>query len=157
MAKRKIKRRTPYQKLKREAWDWCSRYIRLRDALDYARKHGLSLDTGVCACYTCGAIYPIKEMQAGHGRSRGSGGRSGIYFDERFIRTQCVQCNAFEQGCPEEFRQNLVREYGEEIIDVMTLKHKVNVYKTGDLFGLKVYFELETNRLLHVTKIKKWW
>jgi len=96
-------------------------------------------------------------MQAGHCRSRGSGGLSGVYFDERFIRTQCIQCNGFAQGRPEEFRENLIREYGEEIINEITIKHKTNSYKTGDLLGLKAYFEQETNRLLEETGIPKWW
>lgn len=157
MAKRKFKKRTPYQKLKKDVWKLCSYYIRLRDSIEYARKYNLPLDTRICQCYTCAKVYDVKKMHAGHFKSRKSGGSSGIYFDERGIHTQCTQCNTFEQGRPTEYKEHLVKEYGPEIIEILELKHKTDSYKMADLTGLKVYFELEVNRLLKESEIQKWW
>lgn len=157
MAKRKLKKRTPYQELKHEASQLCSYYIRLRDAIKHARKLGLRLDTGTCDCYTCGRVYSVSKMQAGHYLSRDVGGSSGIYFDERGIKTQCKQCNAFRQGRHKEFREHLVLEYGEEVVDELDLKHTVNKYTATDLVIYKYYFVAEIADMLSKSGIKKWW
>src|SRR4030042_5187071 len=125
---RKIKHRTPYQKQKKITDTWCSRYIRIRDSnADYGH------------CYTCGAMVPIKYAQSGHFKSRGIGGNSGIYFDERAIHLQCKQCNAFEQGKPEEYEDHLIFDYGPEVVTELKLKHKTNRYTLMDLVGLEMF------------------
>ena len=123
--KKKRKKRTPHQELKKDTSDWMSRYVRLRDAkaADYFIK--TSYGIGYVMCYTCSTVAHIKNMHAGHYKSRGSGGNSGIYFNECGVHTQCRQCNAFEQGKPAEFREHLIRDYDVETVEELELKHKL--------------------------------
>lgn len=112
---------------KSKAWDACSKYIRLRDAIEYCKKYKIDLppEEMVVKCCTCGKVRTWKYMQAGHYKSRGSGGSSGIYFDERGINTQCGQCNAFKQGAPKEYKEFMLEKYGEEVIEELERKHQI--------------------------------
>ena len=78
--------------IKRTAWIHCSKYIRLRDAIEYQNQHP-ETPLGYVACCTCGAIKDRKEGDAGHWIERGHGGMSGVYWDERNINFQCKPCN----------------------------------------------------------------
>ena len=88
----------PEKKIKKDAWDWVSRYVRLSRSRD-----------GVCRCYTCGALHGVKNCDAGHfiGRTH----RATLY-NLNNIRPQCLQCNRFKQGQHAIFRDNLVKEIG---------------------------------------------
>jgi len=78
---------------KQKAWDWCSKYIRLRDAIEYHKTHP-EAELGWVKCCTCGRLIFIwKNADAGHFIPRGSRGASGVYFDERNLNTQCKNCN----------------------------------------------------------------
>ena len=110
--------KTPKQK----AWDQMSRYIRLRDSLDYCKM--MRIDTSQfnsekdlpVKCCTCGAVKSWKYMDAGHFISRGSHGASGVYFDERNVHAQCKSCNAFHQGRAEEYRKFMLNKYNPRVI-----------------------------------------
>lgn len=116
---------------KKKAWTACSRYIRLRDALNYCRDRGIDLHQfirpedilGLCA--TCGAVKSWIYMDCGHWKGRGLGGGSGTYFDERNLSLQCKQCNGFKGGKPKEHEEHLRGKYGQEIIDELERKHQV--------------------------------
>uniref|UniRef100_A0A6M3KLV7 Putative lambda recombination protein n=1 Tax=viral metagenome TaxID=1070528 RepID=A0A6M3KLV7_9ZZZZ len=150
MVKRKLKKRTSYQKQKKKTDDWCSRYIRIRDAVKFScSEYG--------QCYTCGKIVHVKKANSGHFKSRGIGGGSGIYFDERAIHLQCIQCNGFCGGKPEEYEEHLIRDYGREVVEELKRKHKINKYTLMDLFGLELYFKLEVEQMCMKYNIKKWW
>ena len=134
-------------KMKKDAWKWCSRYIRLRDSIDYCRRIGISLDEGIVQCCTCRAVKQLKYMDAGHFIGRGLGGSSGVYFDERNIATQCKRCNAFLQGNPSAFKEFMLSKYGQETIDELHIRHRTNSYK-GQLWAIgqmykKMYNELK--------------
>lgn len=66
---------------------------------------------GYCACYTCGKMLPINEIDAGHYISR-------RFYATRYeldnIRPQCPGCNKYRGGEPVKFRMRLVEELGEE-------------------------------------------
>lgn len=113
-------------KAKKKAWVWCSRYIRLRDAIEYCKAtgRGAQIEDLPVQCCTCHTIKSWKRMQAGHFISRGLGGRSGVYFDERNIHAQCPTCNAFEQGRPNEYREFMLDKYGEQTIALLRIKDK---------------------------------
>ncbi len=64
-------------------------------------------------------------MDAGHFISRGSGGVSGVYFDERNVNLQCKQCNGFKQGAAQEYREFIIEKYGEHMPDVLLKKHYI--------------------------------
>ncbi len=64
-------------------------------------------------------------MDAGHFISRGSGGVSGVYFDERNVNLQCKRCNGFEQGNAQEYREYIVKTYGTATLDELRIKHHI--------------------------------
>jgi hypothetical protein len=104
---------------KQKAWIWCSKYIRLRDALEYQKKHP-EVELGWVKCCTCGKVIHIKKnCDAGHFISRGSRGLSGVYFDERNIHAQCKTCNGFNQGRHHEYEQFMLDKYGQDTIDLL--------------------------------------
>lgn len=117
-----------YQKLKKETWKWCSKYIRLRD-----------MPNGWGYCCSCGK--GTVKGDAGHFIGRGLGGSSGIYFDERNIHLQCKPCNAFKQGAPVEYRKFMLKRYGQNVIDELELKHRIHNYTLMELEGLKLFYK----------------
>ena len=120
--------------IKRIAWDWCSKYIRLRDALEY-KDLDFSPVGEYARCCTCGRIELRKKMDAGHFISRGMGSSSGVMWDERNIHAQCKLCNAFKQGSPHEYEQFMLERYGQGVIDELRWLHKHGSYK-GKLYGI---------------------
>ena len=114
---------------KQRAWDWCSEYIRLRDALEYQRQNP-EVDLGWVKCCTCGRLIHIKKnCDAGHFISKGSRGLSGVYFDERNIHAQCKTCNGFHQGRYHEYELFMLDKYGQETIDLLKYLDTHQSYK----------------------------
>lgn len=127
---------------KKKAWKWCAKYIKLRDAIeDYPVTH----DLDIVICRTCDQWLERKSRnsQAGHFISKGTGGSSGIYFDERNIHIQCYRCNKHKQGAPVEYRRFMLKKYGQAIIDELELKHKTNTYRPIEIVGLGEYYRQE--------------
>ena len=83
--------------LKEKASKAMSRYIRLRDALEYCDNYSIDItqfnrpEDIVGKCCTCGTVKSWSWMDAGHWLGRGIGGGSGTYFDERNVHLQCKQ------------------------------------------------------------------
>lgn len=124
--------------LKQKASDSCSRYIRLRDALDYCKRMRIDIsqfdsirDLPVQCC-TCDKVKSWSRMQAGHYFGRGLGGSSGAYFDERNINTQCGQCNSFKGGNIQSYTEFMRKKYGQKVIDQLRIKHH-SIKKQSDL------------------------
>lgn len=71
------------------------------------------------SCITCGAIYPVKEMDCGHFISR-------VYRGTRWelmnLGPQCTKCNCYEEGQHDTFRRRLVEKYGEEAVKNLEAK-----------------------------------
>ncbi len=152
--KRRKKKITP----KSIAWDWMSRYIRLSAVVALSKKLDFDPADRLGECYTCGKISDVKYMDAGHFKSRDIGGSSGLYFDERAIRLQCKQCNAHKQGCPTEFRERLVKEYGEATVLELEQIHRLPArWGPREFPGLILYYQAEVKKLLEETGIRKWW
>ena len=145
---------------KKKTWDKMSRYIRLRDAMEYCRTMGVSLhqfnrpEDVIGQCCTCGVVKSWIRMDAGHCISRGSGGMSGVYFDERNVALQCKRCNGFEQGRRSEFEKYLTTKYGDGIMDELTILDKTNSYKYK-LEGLEMYYTQKYNELVAEFKENK--
>ena len=139
---------------KAKASQECSRYIRLRDALEYCKEHGIGLEQFyrpeevIGKCCTCGVVKSWITMQAGHFKGRGSGGGSGVYFDERNIHLQCKQCNAFRGGNPQVYEVFIIEKYGQEVLDELNrLNHipinmKELAMKATEVFFKEKYQEL---------------
>ena len=94
--------------MKKTAWKWFSKYIRLRDCL---RTTGTP-EAG--KCITCGRIKLFSELQAGHG----IGGRSNsILFDEDIVNAQCIHCNYYLTGNYEKYITILIDRHGRDWYD----------------------------------------
>ena len=114
---------------KQIAWYWCSKYIRLRDAIEYHKKYPES-PFGYVKCCTCPRILIWnKNCDAGHYISKGNRGLSGVYFDERNIHAQCKNCNGFEQGRTLKYRRFLIEKYGESVVDELHFLDRNQSYK----------------------------
>jgi hypothetical protein len=156
--KRRIVKRNSYQKQKKETDRWCSRYIRLRDSIEFYKTRGKITPPGeFVECYTCGKLIETKYSQSGHWKSRGIGGSSGIYFDVRAIHAQCVQDNGFKQGAPDEYKAHMLADYGQKVLDKLEIKHKIGKYSLMDLVGLKMFFKAEVETMLREYHIEPWW
>ena len=113
---------------KKTAWRWCAKYIKLRDAIE---DFPVTKDLELVRCRTCGKWIRTntKDAQASHFISRGLGGSSGVYFDERNIHICCSQCNRYLQGNAQAYEPFMRDKYGQKVIDELTIKHKIGNYK----------------------------
>lgn len=135
---------------KKEAWEWCSKYIRLRDAIAYQEKHP---DTpfGYVKCCTCSRIIIYnKNCDAGHFIPKSRGGLSGVYYDERNIHAQCKDCNGFHQGRQVEYRKFMLMNYGQEVIDQLEFLDRNQSYKSK-IIGIGLMYK----EMYEVLKKKK--
>ena len=64
-------------------------------------------------------------MHGGHYISRGARGLSGVYHDERNVNLQCAGCNTFKQGAAQEYREFIIKKYGENMPDELLRKHYI--------------------------------
>ena len=116
---------------KKKAWTACSRYCRLRDALEYCNEHGIDtasfsrIEDLPVKCCTCNIVKSWIYFDAGHFISRSRGGLSGVYFDERNIHAQSKDCNAFAQGAYMEYQKFMLEKYGQQVIDDLWQKHYI--------------------------------
>lgn len=109
-------RNTSVAKMKKKAWAMFSRYVRLLHALG-----------DVNECYTCEGIFPIKNLQAGHG----IGGRNNaVLFMEEVVRPQCRGCNIFAHGRYAVFTRKLIDELGMERYDELVKESNKSVKYT---------------------------
>lgn len=147
-------KKTSLSKLKKAAWDKCSLYIRLRDALDYCRRMKIDIsdfepDELIGQCCTCGVVKKWREMDAGHYIGRGLGGSSGVYFDERNINLQCKPCNGFKGSNPQAYREFMLKKHGQRVIDELNLKNKVvHQYRELELRAFAQFYQLRYEQLL---------
>lgn len=84
-------------KLKKKLDTVFSQYIRQK----YADQNGM------VKCYTCSTVKHWKEMQNGHWIPRNN---LATRFSEENCRPQDVGCNMFQQGRPDVFAVNLIKE-----------------------------------------------
>lgn len=122
MAKRK---RSDKQKARATAWGWCSKYVRLRDAIEY---HG-TMDYAFCV--TCGTLKPIGKTDAAHFISRE---HESIMFDERNIHASCAVCNRFKQGRWPEYFEFMEDHYGLETIRHLMRQRKIQTKLTVEQY-----------------------
>ena len=124
---------------------WFSRFIRLRDADN----------DGMGRCITCGRINEVKYMDCGHFIKRQ---HTATRFNEFNCQLQCKHCNAFEQGRDVEFREAIVRKYGESTVLLLESSKRSNS-KLGavELNYLADLYKVKTNELLKEKNIQKWW
>ena len=125
-------------KLIKELDVWFSRYIRLK----------YSDSRGYCRCISCGKVYFWKEIQNGHYMSRRY---MSTRFSEDNCRPQGVECNIFNQGAIQMYRRALIKEIGEQRVDLIEVRARQE-NKNWSLFELKQlieYYKKEVEKLLY--------
>lgn len=102
VVKRKVKKRKKSRTNLTKALDAVfSQWVRL----SFAEKDG------TVKCYTCPKILPWKQIQNGHYVTRSV---RITRWQENNCRPQCYGCNVMHGGQPITFRENLVKEMGED-------------------------------------------
>lgn len=106
--------------------------------LDKLLRQALLEEAGEYArCPTCGRVYRAKELTVGHYITRA---RRVTRWDRRNVELQCVRCNIYQRGKPVEFREYLVKKWGEDVVRRLERASRVT--------GLKLTYE---------DVIKSWW
>lgn len=133
MKKKPSNKKPSIKLLKKKAWAAFSLYIRTK-----ASNHGL------VQCVTCGAIKPIKQMQAGH---YVDGRKNSVLFVEDIVHPQCVKCNVFNAGAKIEYTVYMLDRYGEKKVqEFIKLKQKVKKFTIEELEDIiKTYTEKTKN------------
>lgn len=111
----------------KEAQVAVNKYIRLRD-------HGKS-------CISCGSLPEQKAggtMDAGHYRSRGAA--SHLRFNILNIHAQCVKCNRFNSGNAIDYRINLIKKIGIELVDKLEADNQPRKFTIEYLKRVKKIF-----------------
>lgn len=101
------KKTTAY--LKKKLWEVFTKYIKKRDKN---------------TCFTCGKIAEKHGIGGGHYKPAGACGLD-YYFSEINVNAQCTYCNLTLQGDQVNYRERLVRKYGEKVVlDIDLNYHK---------------------------------
>lgn len=122
-----------------------SRYIRL--------KHS---ENGLCTCYTCGAILPIKESECGHFQKRAN---KATRFHENNSRPQDKKCNSNikHNGKQVEFRINLINEIGlKEVEEIERLARSSVKMSAKDYRDIADHYREKVNQLQKELGVKYW-
>ena len=129
-----------HKKLKKDAWDWFSKYIRLRDCL----KTTGTKEWGTCI--TCNTRHHFKELQAGHFVS---GRGNSVLFQEDGVHAQCMQCNFFKGGNPVAYMIKMIEMYGLPRTEAMQAEKRIiRSYRNEDLIEIACRYELAYKKLL---------
>lgn len=114
------------RKLHKELWRLVSEYIRRKDADD----------NGYVACCTCGRMVHWRtQANAGHYIDRT---HKAVLYDEMNIAPQCRLCNKFRQGKAVDFREYLVKKYGEKAIRDLEQRRNFPAGYTQEGLALKI-------------------
>lgn len=132
---------------KKKAWSAFSIYIRTRDCVEYTQHHP-ELNNGLEApCVSCGRVYPLKSLQAGHFVS---GRSNSVLFDERGVNSQCYGCNVMQQGNITAYWVWMESKYGREIInELLAQRHQTVKFKVWDYQTIEEKYKQATKELLN--------
>lgn len=129
-----------HKKLKKDAWAWFSKYIRLRDCL----KTTGTKEWGFCI--TCSRRFHFKELQAGHfvdGRG------NGVLFQEDGVHAQCMQCNYFKSGNKDVYTPKMVEMYGlARVEELQAEKRIIKSFTNDELQEISDKYELAYKKLM---------
>lgn len=102
-------------------------------------------DEGFCKCYTCPAEKKWTEMECGHYIDR-------VHKYARFLpintHPQCFECNHEMRGNIETYRENLVRDYGENQVKVLEeSKYQIYQLKESNIKYVASVYSAEVRKL----------
>jgi len=99
---------------------------------------------GYETCYTCGVRKFWGELQAGHYIRRS---HNTLRYDPRNVKPQCVSCNLFKNGAPDEFALHLIKDYGATILeDLNNEKYLMKRWTIEEFQDLIDYYEGELKK-----------
>lgn len=105
-----------YKGIKAKVWEAVRRSIKRRET----------------DCYTCGkqGLEGV-DAQAGHYLPVGHQGSNNIFsWHPNLIHLQCSRCNGAGQGMQNEYKEHLIKDYGQEFVDyVQAERYKTNPVK----------------------------
>lgn len=104
----KTKKKPSIKTLKRKLDEIFSIYIRLRD----------SNSNGIIMCYCCGKPLPWRKSENMHFIPRQ---HMSLRFNEVNCHAGCTRCNHYLNGNIEMYTLNLQKEYGEDIVEKLTI------------------------------------
>ena len=138
--KKKLQNKFSKKKLIEKLDEVFSKYIRLK----YADSRGF------CRCISCGKPHYWKEIQCGHYMSR-------RYFSTRWSEDNCrpqdVACNIFNQGNIQMYRIGLIKEIGEQRVNLVEARAMQETSKYGE-FELNAMIQHYTKEVLRIAKEK---
>jgi hypothetical protein len=117
---------------KKEAWDACSRHVRMRDALQ---------TTGTlekARCCTCGKIMKLGNLQAGHWLP---GRHPSVLFDTMQIHAQCYGCNMALKGNPIKYWHFMEKTHGRVAMEALEERDRQSKkFTVGELNSIRDNF-----------------
>lgn len=121
--------------LKKQCWDLCSEFNRRKDS-DWR---------GYVKCCTCPTVKMWNEGDAGHFLA---GRTNGILFDDRGIHFQCKSCNGFRGGEQAIYKDFMLKQYGQEVIDELyQLRDTPKQFTKKELIDKILYYEQKISAL----------
>lgn len=134
--RRRIKNKLSKPKLKEKLDSIFSQYIRLK----YSDRRGY------CQCISCGKPFFWKDIQNGHYMSRRY---LSTRWSEDNCRPQCVACNIFNQGNIQAYRVALIKQIGEQRVNLIEARARQESCKYGEfeLNTLMNYYQNEVEKL----------
>ncbi len=126
-----MKKEKTLTQLKREAWKWFSRYIKIRDNW---------------ICFTCGKdLKDDKKLaNAGHYVPQSKGNKLRFY--EYNVHCQCVSCNHYQHGNLYTYALKLIRKYGYILEELETIHLKKEQYTREELLEIIDYSKMYINQ-----------
>lgn len=126
-------------KAKKKTWVAFSKFIRTRDCLRTTGCASFGL------CISCGKRYHFKLLQAGHfipGRYNAN------LFYEQGCHAQCYNCNINLKGNTLDYRDALIKLYGEYVINEIRENNKLKVkFIVADLLEMESEYIARTKNL----------
>jgi hypothetical protein len=144
--KPKEKRESTIKQLDANAWKWCSRMVRVEEAVnpDYVY------------CFTCKKLIRLVDAECGHFVQRN---RLATKFKRQNLHSQCTRCNKFLSGNQAVHGIEIDKQYGEGTAKHLILLGSIRGAKIGRLEYERMIEEFKaiTNKLVKDKGINKWW
>ena len=137
---KKKEKKTPKRKLIEQLDTIFSRYIRLK----------YSNSQGICECISCGKRQYWRDIQNGHYMSRRF---YSTRWSEDNCRPQCAGCNIFNQGNIQAYRVALIKQIGEQRVNLVEARARQEHCKYGE-FELNAMIQHYTKELKDLCKEK---
>jgi len=103
--------------LKKEVWDLFSEYTRRTEADE----------NGICTCVTCGRKDHWTKFDAGH-YIHGT-----LFLIPELVHVQCRSCNGFKAGMAIEYKEYMLKLYGQELLNKLEFlakrPHKFSIFE----------------------------